>query len=138
MDARSDDICTALQLTNFWQDLGLDWRRGRLYLPAEERDRAGAAEADLAAGRWTDGWRAALGAACVRTRARFAAGRPLCDAVRGRLRWELRATWLGGSRILDKVEAVSDPLTQRPRLTAVDIPMLVLQTLAWRRHWRHQ
>ena len=33
-------VCTALQLTNFWQDLAIDWRRGRLYLPAEERDRA--------------------------------------------------------------------------------------------------
>ena len=133
MDAQSDAICTALQLTNFWQDLGVDWRRGRLYLPAEERDRAGAAEADLAAGRWTPAWRAALAAACVRTRERFAAGRPLCDAVGGRLRWELRATWLGGARILDKVEAAADPLRHRPRLTAVDIPMLVAQTVGWRR-----
>lgn len=133
MDVQSDAICTALQLTNFWQDLGVDWRRGRLYLPAEERGRAGAAEADLAAGRWTPGWRAALAAACARTRARFDAGRPLCDAVGGRLRWELRATWLGGARILDKVEAAADPLLHRPRLTAVDIPMLVAQTLAWRR-----
>ena len=133
LDAKSDDICTALQLTNFWQDLGVDWRRGRLYLPAEERDRAGAAEPDLAAGRWTPSWRAALAAACARTRARFANGRPLCDAVRGRLRWELRATWLGGARILDKVEAAADPLTRRPRLTAADFATLAAQTVAWRR-----
>ena len=133
MDSQSDDICTALQLTNFWQDLGVDWRRGRLYLPAEERDRAGAGERDLSAGRWTPAWRAALAAACARTRERFASGRPLCDAVRGRLRWELRATWSGGSRILDKVEASADPLTNRPRLTAFDFPVLAARTLAWRR-----
>jgi phytoene synthase len=132
MDAQSDDICTALQLTNFWQDLGVDWRRGRLYLPAEERDRAGAAEPDLAAARWTPGWRAALAAACARTRARFAGGRPLCDTVGGRLRWELRATWLGGSRILDKVEASANPLARRPRLTAADVPVLAVQTIVWR------
>lgn len=132
LDERSDDICTALQLTNFWQDLGVDWRRGRLYLPAEERERAGASECDLAAGRWTPAWRAALAAASTRTRAHFLRGRPLCDAVSGRLRWELRATWLGGSRILGKVEAVADPLTDRPQLSALDIPVLAAQAMGWR------
>nr|MDQ3348617.1 squalene/phytoene synthase family protein [Acidobacteriota bacterium] len=46
----SDAMCTALQLTNFWQDLAIDWRRGRLYVPLEDRDRAGAADGDLDAG----------------------------------------------------------------------------------------
>ena len=47
LDAASDALCTALQLTNFWQDLAVDWRRGRLYVPAAERAAAGASEADL-------------------------------------------------------------------------------------------
>ena len=53
----SDAVCTALQLTNFWQDLERDWRRGRLYLPLEDCRREGADAADLDAGRLTPAWR---------------------------------------------------------------------------------
>ena len=131
LDARSDAICTALQLTNFWQDFGVDWRRGRLYLPLEERVRASADERDLEAGRWTATWQAAVGAAIARTRELFGRGRPLCDAVSGRLRWELRMTWLGGSRTLDKVQG-SNVLDERPHLTAGDVGMLLVRAAAWR------
>ena len=132
LDEQSDAICTALQLTNFWQDLGIDWQRGRLYLPADVRDRAGADERDLAEGRWTAAWRAALNMAVTRTRELFARGRPLCDAVPGRLRWELRLTWLGGSRILTKVQSTPDVLSHRPKLTAADCAILVGRAVAWR------
>jgi phytoene synthase len=132
LDERSDAICTALQLTNFWQDFGVDWRRGRVYLPAEDRDRAGADERDLGAGRWTDAWRRALDVMVARTRELFARGRPLCDAVPGRLAWELRATWLGGSRILDKVQASPDVLNRRPHLTPADFAIVAGRTIAWR------
>jgi len=132
LDAQSDSICTALQLTNFWQDFGVDWRRGRLYLPADDRDRAGADERDLDAGRWTSAWRQAMDVVVGRTRELFARGRPLCAAVPGRLRFELRLTWLGGSRILDKVERSSDVLNRRPRLTPADAAVLVWRTVTWR------
>jgi phytoene synthase len=132
LDQRSDALCTALQLTNFWQDFGIDWRRGRLYLPIEARDRAGADERDLDAGRWTAAWRCALDETIGRTRELFARGRPVCDAVKGRLRCELRLTWLGGSRILDAVQASDDPLHQRPHLTARDFAILLGHAAAWR------
>jgi phytoene synthase len=131
-DERSDALCTALQLTNFWQDFGVDWRRGRLYLPIEARDRAGADERDLDAGRWTAAWRCALDEAIGRTRELFARGRPLCDSVKGRLRCELRLTWLGGSRILDRVHVSDDPLNHRPHLTARDFAILLGHSAAWR------
>ena len=132
LDAASDSVCTALQLTNFWQDLERDWKNGRLYVPLEERDRAGAHDEDLDAGRMTPQWQTAMRAVTARTRALFAAGRPVCDGVRGRLRWELRATWLGGSRILDKLEAHNfDVFTRRPTLGAADVPALMLNTLRW-------
>jgi phytoene synthase len=132
LDRASDAVCTALQLTNFWQDLERDWKNGRLYVPAEERDRAGAREADLEAGRMTPAWRAALGSAAARTRTLFHEGRPVCDGVRGRLRWELRATWLGGVRILDKLEAVDfDVVRSRPTIGAADIPRLLWRALRW-------
>jgi phytoene synthase len=132
MDERSDAVCTALQLTNFWQDFGVDWRRGRLYLPEEDRDRAGADEQDLERGRWTASWQTALDAVVGRTRELFAQGRSICDAVPGRLRWELRITWLGGSRILDKVQTSVDALHRRPRLNAADIPLLIGRAVVWR------
>jgi phytoene synthase len=140
LDDRSDAVCTALQLTNFWQDLGVDWRRGRLYLPLEDCARAGADEADLAAGRWTAAWRSALNEVVERTRELFARGRPVCDGVHGRLRWELRLTWLGGSRVLDEVQALPDVLHHRPRLTLRDLPVLVGRAVAWQasegNNWR--
>jgi phytoene synthase len=132
LDRRSDAVCTALQLTNFWQDFGIDWRRGRLYLPTEDRDRAGADERDLERGHWTADWQTALDTVVARTRELFAQGRSICDAVPGRLRWELRLTWLGGSRILDKVQSSVDSLHQRPRLGAADIPLLLGRALVWR------
>jgi squalene synthase HpnC len=131
LDERSDAICTALQLTNFWQDFGVDWRRGRLYLPVEDRERTGADERDLDAGRWTGAWKAVMDVAIGRTRELFAQGRPLCDAVGGRLRWELRLTWLGGSRTLDKVQRVN-VLETRPHLTRGDVAILLARAAAWR------
>lgn len=134
LDAASDAVCTALQLTNFWQDFARDWRHGRLYVPLEERDRHGARDADLDAGRMTAEWKGALRAAAARTRELFAAGRPVCNGVRGRLRWELRLTWLGGSRILDKIEAADfGVLNYRPTLGAADAAPLIWQAITWGR-----
>jgi phytoene synthase len=130
----SDAVCTALQLTNFWQDLAIDWQRGRLYLPAEIWQPAGAQQADLDAKRITVAWQTALADAVNRTRRLFDAGRPVCDCVRGRLRWELRATWLGGTRILEKLEAGHfDVFTSRPSLTAADAPALAWRMVRWNR-----
>lgn len=133
-DAASDAVCTALQLANFWQDFGVDWRNGRLYLPADEYRRHGASEHDLARGDLTPAWRNALRAAVEATRQLFAEGRSVTDVVRGRLRWELRATWLGGMRILDRVEALNyDTLHHRPHLTAVDGAAIALGLIRWPR-----
>jgi hydroxysqualene synthase len=133
LDRASDALCTALQLTNLWQDLERDWSRGRLYVPAEERDACGASESDLGARPMSAAWRSALARVAARTRDCFAAGRPVCDGVRGRLRFELRLTWLGGVRILDRIERAGfDVCSSRPSLGAADVPTLVWGALAWR------
>ncbi len=130
----SDSLCTALQLANFWQDFGRDWRAGRLYVPAEIHREAGASECDLAEGRMTTAWADALGRCIARTRTCFAQGRSVCDAVGGRLRLELRFTWLGGSRVLDRADAVrSALLVVRPTLGVRDLPALAWQALRWSR-----
>lgn len=131
-DEASDAICTALQLTNFWQDLAVDWRRGRLYVPADEWQRHDAQLGDLDAGVMSAPWRASIAAASDRTRRLFDRGRPLCDAVSGRLRYELRATWLGGVCILDALDRIGyDVFTRRPALTARDKLVVGWRTLAW-------
>jgi squalene synthase HpnC len=133
LDARSDDVCTALQLTNFWQDLERDWRIGRVYVPESDRVSAGAREADLEAGRFTPEWRQVMAEMVQRTRALFASGRAVCDGVEGRLRWELRLTWLGASRILDRLEESGfDVFRQRPTLGAADAPGLIWRALTWK------
>lgn len=133
LDRASDALCTALQLTNFWQDVARDWAIGRLYVPLEDRDRAGARDADLDAGRITSEWRAALRSVVARTRILFADGRPVCDGVRGRLRVELRLTWLGGLRILDRLEAADfDIFRARPAIRAGDALPLLWRAAFWK------
>jgi squalene synthase HpnC len=129
--ALSDAICTALQLANHWQDLAVDLRRGRIYVPRELMDRFAVKEWDLNAGRVTPEFRALMGELIARTRVLFAAGRPLCDRVGRDLRFELRLTWLGGSSILDAIESVDfDVFRRRPRHG-----MVAKAALAWRA-WR--
>ncbi len=133
LDRSSDALCTALQLTNFWQDFGRDWRAGRLYVPQEVADACGASEVDLQAARLTPGWGRALETCVAVTRDRFEHGRAICDAVGGRLRVELRLTWLGGRRILDRVERARFALLdERPTLGAADLFVLLWGALRWR------
>ncbi len=132
LDRASDAVCTALQLTNFWQDLAIDWPRGRLYVPEEVWRTAGADPATLDRGRMAPAWTVAMRACGQRTRRLFDDGRSVCDGVSGRLRYELRATWLGGSRILDRLEQVDyDVFTSRPALGTSDAIVIVSKTLLW-------
>jgi len=134
LDRSSDALCTALQLTNFWQDLDRDWQKGRLYVPLEDMDACGASLEDLDARRLSLPWQHALNRAAARTRDLFQSGRLVCDGVGGRLRLELRLTWLGGRRILDRVEhARFDVFTARPAVGLADAPGLLWRALLWRR-----
>jgi squalene synthase HpnC len=129
----SDAVCSALQLTNFWQDLAIDWSRGRLYVPEEIWRAHKADPAGLDSGLITPGWLAALRDCSERTRALFLEGRPVCDGVSGRLRYELRATWLGGTRILDRLDRSGfDVFTARPKLGPADALVIACETLLWR------
>jgi phytoene synthase len=131
LDLWSDAICTGLQLVNFWQDLIIDFARGRIYVPLEVMASFGAAEQDLGTGV-TDPWRRVLGDMARRTRGLFGQGRPLCSALRGRLRYEIRATWLGGIRILDRLEASGfDVFARRPVVGIADVPWLVTRMALW-------
>ena len=106
LDQSSDALCTALQLTNFWQDLDRDWQRGRLYVPLEDVDACHADIQDLDDRRLTD--TLAGGADPLSPRARekiwFGAGRHVCNGVRGRLRPRAAFHVARRVRILDRLE----------------------------------
>jgi phytoene synthase len=132
LDGWSDAICTALQLTNFWQDFAIDWRRGRLYVPEEVWSAVGARPDQLAPDLTTTPgeWRAALAACADRTRQLFDEGCPLLAHVSGRLRWELKATWHGGRRVLERLERGGwDPVARRPTLGGFDALVVGWRTL---------
>ncbi|TAK16696.1 MAG: squalene synthase HpnC [Acidobacteria bacterium] len=114
---KSDAVCTALQLVNFWQDVSRDRVKGRDYLPQDLVDQFGKG-ARREAGR--------------RTRELFNEGRGIANGVTGRLKYELRATWLGGVRILERLEAVDFDPRIRPALGAADFAAIGWRMLGWR------
>ena len=114
---QSDCICTALQLINFWQDVEVDWDKGRVYLPQEDLRRFGVDEAQIAAGACTGNLAALLEFQIERSRALLLRGAPLVRALPGRLGWEIRLTVQGGLRILERLAQVrGDAWRHRPTL----------------------
>jgi squalene synthase HpnC len=128
--AMSDAICSALQLINFWQDLGVDIARGRYYVPAEDAVRHGLDPAQPA--RWASDprARALVAELCDWARVLMLRGAPLVHRVPGRAGWELRLVVQGGLRILDRIAAGGfDTLRTRPRLRALDAPVLLWRAM---------
>lgn len=123
---RSDAICTALQLINFWQDLSVDLRRGRIYLPLADCRRFDVDPAALLARRDSSATRALVADACCWARETMMHGAPLAGTLRGRLGWELRVVIQGGLRILEKISRLDHAtMVQRPRLRVGDaLPLL--------------
>ena len=119
--AMSDGICTALQLTNFLQDIAIDWQKGRVYLPQEDLRKYRINEAQIANADTSGLWSAMMQAQVKRARNMLAAGAPLGKRIPGRCGLELRMIILGGETILRKIhESSGDIFTQRPVLTPRD------------------
>src|SRR5262245_28138652 len=128
--AASDSICSALQLTNFWQDVEIDSAKGRIYLPQDEMGRYAVTERHIVEKRCDDAWRALIGHQVARARAMLQAGAPLGRALPGRIGLEIRATVQGGLRILQKLErAGCDMFRHRPVLRWHDWPVLIARAL---------
>ena len=128
----SDAICSSLQFINFWQDVAIDWDKGRVYLPQDELARFGVSEAQIADGRVDDAWRALMAFQVERARALMREGAALPLALPGRIGWELRLIVLGGLRILQRIEAVDyDVFRHRPTLGKADALRLGLQALRY-------
>ncbi|HZA95613.1 MAG TPA: squalene synthase HpnC [Burkholderiaceae bacterium] len=118
---QSDAICTGLQLANFWQDVGIDWDKGRVYLPQIDLSRFGVSEVQIARGTADQRWQSLMRFEVQRTRELLQRGAPLARALGGRIGLELRLVVQGGLRILEQIDAVNgDVFSHRPKLSARD------------------
>jgi len=130
---QSDAVCSALQLINHWQDVAVDMkkgREGRIYLPEEDLTRFGVAPEQLRRGLCDDNFRHLMKFQVDRARALMLSGAPLGRRLPGRMGLEIRAIIAGGLRILSKIEGVDyDVFRRRPRLTALDWPLILFKAL---------
>jgi len=112
----SDCICTALQLTNFWQDVRVDREKDRLYIPIEDMRRYGYSPDNWKDGIFNDGFRKLLKYEVERTREMFYKGAELPSLVAKDLQLELKLIWFGGMEILWMIEKNRcDVINSRPQ-----------------------
>jgi squalene synthase HpnC len=100
----SDYTCTALQLANFWQDVSVDYAKGRIYLPLEDLRRYSVSEADIQQVRNTPEFREMMKFEVARARESFERGLPLVSKVDKELAVDLELFTRGGQEILDAIE----------------------------------
>jgi squalene synthase HpnC len=128
---QSDQICTALQLINFWQDLSVDLPRGRYYLPAADCARHGVTQTELLTRQATEKTTILIAGNVALARAGMLKGSELVHRIPGRAGWELRLVVQGGLRILDRIEALNFATLQtRPTLRRRDLALML-----WRALW---
>jgi len=119
--SRSDDICSALQYINFWQDVAIDWKKDRIYIPQADLQSFQVSEQQIAEGRVNHAWRNLMRYEVDRARRMLLRGAPLARTLPGRIGWELRLVVQGGLRTLEKIEAVDyDVFRHRPTLGKPD------------------
>jgi squalene synthase HpnC len=124
--AWSDAICSALQLINFWQDVAIDWRKDRVYLPADEMARFGVTETHIRTANTGAEWKELMRFQIARARSMLLSGAPLATRLPGRIGLELRTIVQGGARILDKLDhRGGDVFRHRPVLRAWDWPVML-------------
>ena len=130
---RSDAVCSALQLINFWQDLSVDLPRGRRYVPLADAQAHGTTVEACLQSPHADASRALVRDLCAWAQRLMDEGAPIALQVPGRVGWELRVVVQGGSRILAKIAAMNfASFARRPRLNAFDHLVTGARALAMR------
>jgi squalene synthase HpnC len=124
----ADSICSALQIINFLQDVAIDWKKSRIYLPQEDLKRFQVTEQHFIAETPDSNWQRLMEFQVARAKNMMLSGAPLCLRLTGRISWELRLVVQGGLRILESIQAAKyDVYHHRPQLTKGDWPRM-----AWR------
>ncbi len=131
----ADKTCTALQLTNFWQDIAIDLEKGRIYIPQEDMERFGYSEEELKRHIVNENFKQLMHFELERTRELFSQGLRLIKLLDGHLKVSVELFSRGGLAILEKLERADyDVFRRRPQLTAPEKALLFLSALAgWAR-----
>jgi squalene synthase HpnC len=133
---QSDQICTALQLINFWQDVSVDVARSRWYVSQQAMAQFAVTDADLLPDSCSENARQLIATYATNARAKMQNGAQLAGNIPGRAGWELRLVVQGGLRILDKIESLNYATWRsRPKLTFWDLPLMLWRAL-WMRRYR--
>jgi squalene synthase HpnC len=128
--ALSDKTCTALQLTNFWQDVTRDLEKDRIYIPLEDMRRFGVTEEQIFARRFTPEYGALMRFEVERTHALFEEGLALCAMVDRRVRLDIEMFNRGGLEVLRLIERQNyDTLSRRPAVSKFRQMTLLFQRL---------
>jgi len=126
----SDYTCTGLQLANFWQDVSIDYAKGRIYLPLESLRRFGVSEQDLADNRNTRAFCEMMRFEVERARDWFERGLPLVGKVDKELAIDLELFTRGGQEILNAIEKQGYAvLGRRPAISKPRKLMLVARAV---------
>ena len=128
---QSNAICTALQLINFWQDIAIDWKKQRVYVPQTDLTDFSISIDHIRTNRADSAWQAMMRFQTERARTLMLSGSPLAKKLPGRIGWELRLVIQGGLRILECIDQnQGDIFRKRPKLGLSDWPLLL-----WRAIW---
>ncbi len=126
----SDSICTALQLTNFWQDVAVDQKKDRLYIPLEDMVTYNYLMESWSDGVMDDNFKRLMKFQVERTREMFYRGAELPSLVERDLQLELKLVWFGGMSVLKKLDRVKyDVVHRRPTLTAMNKGLILWRAL---------
>jgi len=129
----SDTICTALQLTNFWQDTMTDYQKGRIYYTTEEMAKFSVTENMFELKENNFNLRELVKYNVDRTEELFTEGRKLLSFLKGRLKYEIMWTILGGEKILDKIRRNNYNVNEyRPVITKKDFLFLLIRSILFK------
>jgi squalene synthase HpnC/squalene synthase HpnD len=129
----SDATCTALQLANFWQDVGRDLDKGRIYIPLETLAAHGLTEGDIVTRRFDARYVSLMQELIARTRELFEQGMPLAERVNSALRVDIEMFSRGGLAVLDSIEAIGyNTLQHRPSIPKSKQVQLLMRAISQR------
>jgi squalene synthase HpnC len=126
----SDDICTALQLTNFYQDVSIDIQKNRIYISLDEIAKFGVSVNQFDLKQNNANFEKLVEFQVVRTRKYFKDGSQLLQRLPRKLKRQIYMTILGGEKILDKIERLNfNVLNNRPKISKVDYIVILLKAI---------
>jgi len=131
--ALSDATCTALQLANFWQDVSVDYRKGRMYLPLEDLTRFAVHEEDIRSGRNTPAFCEMMRFEVERARQWFYRGWPLADRIDRQLAIDIELFNRGGQEVLDAIERQQFKVLGRRPAISKTRKLALIARAAWGR-----